>query len=95
MSDMTRTSFRPGSLDRWGSHTDASLDHALWFHRPTRADRWLFYDLAAVINLANRATVRGSMYDEDGRLVLTMAQELLIRPLPGGGEAIASLAEAF
>ena len=84
MSDMTRTSFRPLSLDTWGSHTDASIDHAVWFHRPARADDWLLYDLQAVVNSGNRATVRGSMFDRDGRLVLSMAQELLVRPVPGG-----------
>jgi acyl-CoA thioesterase II len=95
LSDMTRTSFRPGSLERWGSHSDASIDHALWFHRPARADRWLLYDLQAVVNRANRATVRGTMFDEDGSLVLSMAQELVIRPVPGGGEPAGPLAERF
>ncbi|MHB8682219.1 MAG: acyl-CoA thioesterase [Acidimicrobiales bacterium] len=95
MSDMTRTSFRPPSLATWASHTDASIDHAVWFHRPARADEWLFYDLAAVINLDNRALVRGVMYNRDGKVVLSMAQELLIRPIPGGGEPAPWLAEKF
>jgi acyl-CoA thioesterase II len=95
LSDMTRTSFRPGSLERWGSHSDASIDHALWFHQPARADRWLLYDLQAVVNRANRATVRGTMYAEGGALVLSMAQELVIRPVPGGGEPAGALAERF
>ena len=86
MSDMTRASFRPGTMDRWGSHTDASIDHAVWFHRPARPDDWLLFDLCAVVNTANRAAVRGAMYRRDGALVCSMAQELLIRPLPGGGE---------
>lgn len=93
MSDMTRTSFRPRSLHTWGSHTDASIDHAVWFHRPARPDRWLLYDLCAVVNTANRAVVRGSMYTRDGALVLTMVQELLIRPVPGGGKPAPWLAE--
>lgn len=86
MSDMTRATFRPGSMDRWGSHTDASIDHAVWFHRPARPDEWLLFDLHAVVNTANRAAVRGALYRRDGALVCSMAQELLIRPLPGGGE---------
>ena len=45
LSDMTGTSFRPLSLDEWGSSTDTSLDHAVWFHRPKRADGWHLYDL--------------------------------------------------
>ncbi|MGH9919300.1 MAG: acyl-CoA thioesterase [Nitrososphaerales archaeon] len=95
LSDMTRTSFRPQSLDTWGSHTDTSIDHAVWFHRPARADEWLFYDLYAVVNRANRATVRGAMYTREGALVLSMVQELLIRPIPGGGVPAAWLAEKF
>jgi acyl-CoA thioesterase-2 len=84
-SDMTRTSFRPLSLDTWGTHTDASIDHALWLHRPARADEWLFFDLQAVVNTAGRSVVRGAMYTRDGILCLSMAQELLIRRLPGQG----------
>jgi acyl-CoA thioesterase-2 len=80
LSDMTGTSFRPHSLGEWGTHTDASLDHAVWFHRPARADEWLLYDLHALVNTAGRSVVRGSMY-QDGHLRLSMAQELLIRPL--------------
>ena len=81
-SDLTRTSFRPLSLGAWGTHTDASIDHALWLHRRARPDEWVFYDLQAVVNTAGRSVVRGSMYTRDGVLCLSMAQELLIRPLP-------------
>jgi len=84
ISDMTRTSFRPASLDVWGGYTDASIDHALWFHHLMSPDLWLFYDLQALVNAKNRATVRGSMYSRDGTLVLTMVQELLVRPVEGG-----------
>ena len=82
-SDQTRLSFRPYTDECWGTHTDASLDHAVWFHRPARADRWLRYELQALSARGNRATVRGLMYDEDGALVMSMAQELLVRPIPG------------
>jgi acyl-CoA thioesterase-2 len=80
LSDMTGTAFRPLNLGEWGTHTDASLDHAVWFHRAVRADEWLFYDLHALVNTGGRSLVRGAMY-QDGRLCLSMAQELLIRPL--------------
>jgi acyl-CoA thioesterase II len=80
-SDMTGASFRPHSLGVWGMHTDASLDHALWFHRPWRADRWSIFDLQALVNAGGRATVRGTMHGEDGTLHLSMAQELLVREL--------------
>jgi acyl-CoA thioesterase-2 len=80
-SDMTGASFRPHSLGVWGTHTDASLDHAVWFHRPARADEWSLFDLHALVNAGGRATVRATMHDEDGMLHLSMAQELLIREL--------------
>jgi acyl-CoA thioesterase-2 len=81
-SDMTGTSFRPHNLGEWGTHTDASLDHAVWFHRPIAIDEWLLFDLYPVINHGGRSTIRGSMFSRDGLLRLSMAQELLIRPLP-------------
>lgn len=82
-SDQTRLSFRPYTDESWGTHTDASLDHAVWFHRPARADRWLRFELQALSARGNRATVRGLMYDDKGALVMSMAQELLVRPIPG------------
>jgi acyl-CoA thioesterase-2 len=90
LSDMTGAAFRPLSLGTWGSHTDASLDHALWFHRPWRADTWSIFDLQTLVNAGGRATIRGTMHGEDGTLHLSMAQELLIRELvgrPGAAQA--------
>jgi acyl-CoA thioesterase-2 len=81
LSDMTGAAFRPLSLGTWGTHTDASLDHALWFHRPWRADTWNIFDLEALVNAGGRATIRATMHGEDGTLHLSMAQELLIRKL--------------
>jgi acyl-CoA thioesterase-2 len=80
-SDMTGAAFRPTNMSVWGTHTDASLDHALWFHRPWRADEWSLFDLQTVVNAGGRGTIRGTMHGEDGMLHLSMAQELLIRPL--------------
>jgi acyl-CoA thioesterase II len=80
-SDMTGAAFRPLSLGAFGTHTDASLDHAVWFHRPWRADQWSIFDLHALVNAGGRATIRGTMHGEDGALHLSMAQELLIREL--------------
>jgi acyl-CoA thioesterase-2 len=81
LSDMTGAAFRPLSLNSWGGYTDASLDHALWFHRPRRADEWNLFDFQALVNANGRSTIRGTMYGEDGQLYLSMAQELLIREL--------------
>ena len=80
-SDMTAASFRPASMSVWGTHTDASLDHAVWFHRKWRADAWSFFDLHALVNSGGRATIRATMHGDDGQLHLSMAQELLIRRL--------------
>jgi acyl-CoA thioesterase-2 len=81
VSDMTGTAARPLSRDDWDGYLDASLDHAIWFHRPLRVDDWVFFDLACVVNHGSRSLIRGSLYDGDGRLCLSMAQELLIRPV--------------
>ncbi|MGN6512992.1 MAG: acyl-CoA thioesterase II [Lysobacteraceae bacterium] len=57
----------------------ASLDHALWFHRPFRADEWLLYSLDSPSAQGGRGLARGMIYDRDGRLVASTAQEGLIR----------------
>ena len=56
----------------------ASLDHALWFHRPFRADRWLLYVTDSPSAAGARGFNRGSVY-QDGALVATVAQEGLMR----------------
>jgi acyl-CoA thioesterase II len=57
----------------------ASLDHALWFHRPVRADDWLLYAQDSPSASGGRALTRGSLFTRDGRLVASSAQEGLIR----------------
>lgn len=57
----------------------ASLDHALWFHRPFRADEWLLYAQDSPISVAARAFCRGTFYTRDGLLVASTAQEGLVR----------------
>src|SRR5271157_884458 len=57
----------------------ASLDHALWFHRPFRADEWLLYAQDSPSTQAGRGFCRGSIFARDGRLVASVAQEGLIR----------------
>ena len=60
----------------------ASLDHALWFHRPFRIDDWLLYDLDSPTAQGARGLARGSIYTRAGVLVASVAQEGLIRVLP-------------
>lgn len=80
-SDMTGAAFRPLTMGTWGTHTDTSLDHAVWFHRPWRADVWSLFDIHTLVNAGGRSTIRATMHGEDGTLHLSMAQELLIREL--------------
>jgi len=58
----------------------ASLDHAMWFHRPFRADRWLLYDQVSPSASGALGLSTGRLF-QDGSLVATVAQEGLIRPL--------------
>lgn len=80
-SDWTGSGGMPTRLEAWETTLAASLDHAIWFHRPARADEWVFVDVQALIQTGGRSYIRGTMHTEDGKLVLSMAQELLIRAL--------------
>jgi acyl-CoA thioesterase-2 len=53
----------------------ASLNHAMWFHRPFRADDWLLYAQVVPVVAAGRALARGSVFTRDGALVATVTQE--------------------
>jgi acyl-CoA thioesterase-2 len=63
-----------------GKLQTASLDHALWFHEPFRADDWLLYATDSPWAGHGRGFNRGSIFSRDGRLVASVAQEGLIRP---------------
>jgi acyl-CoA thioesterase II len=62
--------------------TMVSLDHAVWFHAPFRADDWLFYDQEGSWAGSSRALCRGSLFDRQGTLVASVVQEGLIRTRP-------------
>jgi acyl-CoA thioesterase-2 len=57
----------------------ASLDHAVWFHRPPRVDDWLFFDQESSWAADGRGLCSGRVFDRAGRLVLTVAQEGMVR----------------
>jgi acyl-CoA thioesterase-2 len=57
----------------------ASLDHAVWFHGPFRADEWFLYDQHSSWAGSGRALCRGSLWTQDGRRVATIVQEGLLR----------------
>jgi acyl-CoA thioesterase-2 len=79
-TDWTGIGGRPLHLD--GDTTGMiSLDHAAWFHRPARADEWLLQDVQSLVNAGGRGTVRGVIRDTRGRIVASMAQEMLLHPV--------------
>lgn len=57
----------------------ASLDHALWLHRPVRADQWLLYALESPFAGGGRGLTRGAFYSREGALIATVSQEGLMR----------------
>jgi len=58
-----------------------SLDHAAWFHRRVRADAWLFYDVHSLVNAGGRGLLRGTMRDAEGRVAVSVAQEMRLTPV--------------
>jgi acyl-CoA thioesterase-2 len=81
-SDMTLLD--TATLPHGGSWFDpnrfmASLDHAMWFHRPFRADDWLLYAQDSPNASGGRGLSRGLVFTRDGTLVATVMQEGLIR----------------
>ena len=59
----------------------ATLDHAIWFHRPFRADEWLLYAMDAPASAGARGFTRGNVYTREGVLVASVAQEGLMRKI--------------
>jgi acyl-CoA thioesterase-2 len=66
-----------------------SLDHALWFMRPFRADEWLLYDQSSPSACGGRALTQGKLYSRSGDMVAAVMQEGLTRYPRGGDGATA------
>ena len=62
-----------------GGVIGASLDHALWFHRPFRADEWFLYDCTSPSASGSRGLASGRMFTRDGRHIASAVQEGLLR----------------
>ncbi|MDP9434667.1 MAG: acyl-CoA thioesterase II [Actinomycetota bacterium] len=81
-SDITllETTVRVHGLS-WGTGdiAGASLDHAMWFHEPFRADEWWLYDQQAPWTGHGRGLARGGIWTADGRRVASVVQEGLVR----------------
>lgn len=56
-----------------------SLDHAIWFHRPFRADDWLLFEAESTSLFASRGLTQGRVFSRDGNLIATVAQEVFLR----------------
>jgi acyl-CoA thioesterase-2 len=57
----------------------ASIDHAMWFHRPVRVDEWLLYALDSPTASASRGFAHGNIFNQGGELVASVAQEGVVR----------------
>ena len=68
-----------------GRTSGASLDHAMWFHRPFRADRWLLYVQDSPVSYGARGLAHGEVFTAEGELVVSVMQEGLIRATPPPG----------
>jgi len=74
------TALRPHALSVFSPNLQvASLDHALWFHRPFRVDEWLLYSMESPNAAGARGLSRGQFFDRQGRLVASVAQEGVTR----------------
>ncbi|MFE0644875.1 acyl-CoA thioesterase [Streptomyces sp. NPDC058877] len=62
-----------------GDVVGASLDHAMWFHRPFRADEWLLYDQESPTASGGRGLGQARIYTQDGRLAISVIQEGVVR----------------
>jgi acyl-CoA thioesterase-2 len=65
----------------WGDNRTmgASLDHAMWFHKPFRVDQWLLYAQDSPVAAGARGLARGEVFTQDGDLVVSVMQEGLVR----------------
>jgi acyl-CoA thioesterase-2 len=82
-SDLTLldTATLPHAIGYDGHYQMASLDHAMWFHRPFRADDWLLYHQTSPSASGARGLAVGHVFCRDATLAVTVIQEGLIRPV--------------
>jgi len=74
------TALLPHAVSAWTPWMQiASLDHALWYHRPLRMDDWLLYAMDSPIACGSRGLSRGQIFNRQGELVASVTQESLMR----------------
>jgi acyl-CoA thioesterase-2 len=81
------TATLPHAIGYDGHYQMASLDHAMWFHRPFRADEWLLYHQTSPSAHGARGLALGHVFTHDGTLAITVMQEGLIRPMANEPDA--------
>jgi acyl-CoA thioesterase-2 len=80
VSDLTLLGAGLARVGGWGGgHAGSSLDHAVWFHAPVRADEWFLYEIDSPAATGGLALCFGQIWALDGTHVATVAQEGLIR----------------
>lgn len=78
---LTLITVLPHATSVWeGTSMNASLDHAMWFHRPCRVDEWLLVEAMSPFAGGARGLARGHIFNRQRQLVASVAQEVLIRP---------------
>ncbi len=80
---------RHGPAHEVGPLELASLDHAMWFHRPYRADQWTLYLAQSPVANGGLGFARGRMFDSAGELVISITQEGLFRKATAPGAPLA------
>lgn len=74
------TALYPHGLTHWNPNMQiATIDHAMWFHRPFRFDDWLLYSIDSPSATSGRGLVRGQIFNRQGELVASTMQEGVIR----------------
>ena len=74
-----------GGRLRWDQFMSASLDHAMWFHHPFCVDQWHLFAQDSPSSYGARGLTRGEIFAADGKLVASVAQEALMRPVESHG----------
>ena len=76
------TSVHPHGKNIWSKDFQiATIDHAMWFHRPFSFDDWLLYSMESPSASNGRGLVRGKIFNQQGELVASTVQEGVIRPV--------------
>lgn len=82
-ADLASTAALIDTVPVAGNLMMASLDHAMWFHRPFRADEWLLYAMESPNASGGRGLALGKFFSRDGQLVASTAQEGVVRVWAG------------